>query len=41
LDVKSKNVPSEKMYLANRPNYTKEFKGWVKLFNEVFRRKKR
>ncbi len=41
LDVKSKNVPSQKMYLANRPNFTKEFKGWVKLFNEVFRRKKR
>jgi iron(III) transport system substrate-binding protein len=41
VDVKNDIVPSQKMYLANRPNFTEEFKVWVKLFNEVFRRKRR
>jgi iron(III) transport system substrate-binding protein len=35
-DMKSSNMLGEKLYLANRPDYIRDFDNWVKLYKELF-----
>jgi iron(III) transport system substrate-binding protein len=36
-DMASKSPPVQKLYLAQRPNYARDYEKWNKLANEVFR----
>ena len=33
-------APVTKLYLANRPNYIGEYEGWMKLYQNVFVRRR-
>ena len=33
------NIPVQKLYLGNRPNYVREFAQWSKLYRDVFLRR--
>lgn len=39
-DVATSGAPVKKLYLANRPNYIAEYEGWMKLYQDVFVRRR-
>jgi iron(III) transport system substrate-binding protein len=39
-DLATPGQPLQKLYLANRPNYISEYEGWLKLYQDVFVRRK-
>jgi iron(III) transport system substrate-binding protein len=39
-DVATSGAPVKKLYLANRPNYIGDYEGWMKLYQDVFVRRR-
>jgi iron(III) transport system substrate-binding protein len=39
-DMAASDAPPQKLYLANRPNYISEYEDWVKLYQDVFLRRR-
>lgn len=40
-DLKNRQTPPKKLYLTNRPNFVTDFEKWVRLYREVFVRRKK
>jgi iron(III) transport system substrate-binding protein len=39
-DVPTSGAPVKKLYLSNRPNYIAEYEGWLKLYQDIFVRRR-
>ena len=39
-DIKNRQTPAKKLYLTSRPNFVTDFEKWVRLYREVFVRRK-
>jgi iron(III) transport system substrate-binding protein len=39
-DVATSSAPVKKLYLSNRPNYIRDYEGWMKLYQDVFVRRR-